>query len=159
MKQDRTSPDKPHSEWLTAAKFGAVGCIGFLTDITVLKLGLICGLSPLVARVISLICAMQVTFLINGLLVFRCVTRGSALRHWLTYMSTSGVGNLCNYLIFAGLILTRWPFISKHGPALWCGSLCAYLINYAGARLICFGKPKRRDEGVCVTVEAEAEAA
>jgi putative flippase GtrA len=156
MTPDRTSRDKPHSEWLTAAKFGAVGCIGFLTDITVFRLGLIGGLSPLAARVISLACAMQVTFLINGLLVFRSLTRGSALRHWLTYMSTNGVGNLCNYLIFAGLILTRWPFISRHGPALWCGSLCAYGINYVGARYLCFGKPKGRDAGVCGTVEAEA---
>jgi putative flippase GtrA len=136
-----------------------VGCIGFLTDITVLRLGLICGLSPLVARVISLACAMQVTFLINGLLVFRCLTRRSALRHWLTYMSTNGIGNLFNYLIFAGLILTRWPFISRHGPALWCGSLCAYGINYAGARLLCFGRPKGRDAVVCATMEAETKAA
>jgi putative flippase GtrA len=155
MTQARPMADKPHNEWLTAAKFGAVGCIGFLTDITVLRLGLIGGLSPFAARMISLTCAMQVTFLINGLVVFRCLKRHTALRQWLTYMSTNGVGNLCNYLIFAGLILTHWPFISKHGPALWCGSFCAYFINYAGARWLCFGKPQSRGADVCKPLGAK----
>jgi putative flippase GtrA len=136
------------SEILTAAKFGGVGCLGFLTDITVLRLGLVIGLSPLTARLISLACAMQVTFLVNGLIVFRCLRPDTALRQWLSYMSSNGVGNLCNYFIFAGLVLSRWPLVSRHGPALVIGSLTAYLINYAGCRLLVFGKPAERG-GAC----------
>jgi putative flippase GtrA len=132
----------PHArELLTAAKFGAVGCMGFLTDITVLRMGLVCGLTPFAARLISLTCAMQVTFLINGFFVFRCLRRDTALRQWLSYMSSNGLGNLINYLIFAGLVVSRWPYVSRHGAALVIGSLSAYLINYAGCRLLVFGKP------------------
>ena len=63
------------------------------------------GLSPLAARVISLTCAMQVTFLINGLLVFRCLKAASFLRQWAAYMSSNGLGTFCNYLIFASLVV------------------------------------------------------
>jgi len=150
-----------HNEWLTAAKFGAVGCVGFLTDITVLRIGLVCGLSPLIARMISLTCAMQVTFLINGLLVFRCLHRRTALRQWLSYMSSNGLGNLCNYLIFAGLVVSRWPIVSRHGTALVIGSLTAYTINYAGCRLLVFGKPHARGRApgaVCEPVVASDAA-
>ncbi len=153
---------KLHPEGLTALKFGAVGCLGFLTDITVLRLCLMAGLSPFVGRAISLACAMQVTFLVNGLLVFRCLRKGNALGQWLGYMSTNGFGNLANYLIFSGLVLSRWPVVSHHGWALLIGSVTAYTINYAFVRLLVFGKPKgRRDEvepGACETVLADHKA-
>lgn len=130
-----------HREILIAARFGTVGCVGFLTDITVLRIGLVLGLSPLAARLISLACAMQVTFLLNGLVVFRRLRRETALGQWLRYMGSNGFGNLINYLIFATLVLSRLPWISRHGAALATGSLCAYLINYTGCRFMVFGRP------------------
>ena len=151
-----------HRELFTAAKFGAVGCIGLLTDIMVLRLGLVAGLSPLTARVISLTAAMQVTFLINGFVVFRCLKRETFLRQWSAYMSSNGFGNLCSYFIFAGLVLSHWPVVSHRGWALTIGSLFAYLINYAGARLFAFGHPRGSvltpAESACVPVEAGAPA-
>jgi putative flippase GtrA len=148
-----------HSEILTAAKFGAVGCVGFAVDAALLHLGVKAGLSPLAARVISLGCAMQVTFLINGFLVFRCLKRVTCLRQWAAYMSSNGVGNLCNYLIFAGLVTSRAPLASRHYVALAIGSASAYLINYAGVRLLAFGRPQGPGPGVCPPVEAEAPPA
>jgi putative flippase GtrA len=138
-----------HHELLTAAKFGLVGCVGFATDVTLLKIGLGAGLSPLLARVVSLTCAMQVTFLINGFLVFRCLQFRICLRQWAAYMSSNGLGNLCNYLIFAGLVLSREPVVSRRYVALVIGSLSAYVINYAGVRLLAFGRPQRSAKGIC----------
>jgi putative flippase GtrA len=127
-----------HREIRIATRFGLVGCLGFLTDITFLRIGLILGLSAVAARLISLMCAMQVTFLVNSLVVFRCLRRETIVRQWLSYMGSSGVGNLINALIFAALVMSRWPGVSRHGTALLIGSLAAYLINYTGCRLIVF---------------------
>jgi len=126
---------------LTAAlKFGAVGCLGFITDATLLKLGIHFGLEPAWARVISLLSAMQVTFLVNGLLVFRCLDRHRLPQQWLSYMLSGGLGNLANYFIFVAFVSSRWPVISDHMVALAAGSLTAWMINYAGARLLVFGR-------------------
>src|ERR1700744_4042055 len=99
-----------HHEGLTALKFAAVGGLGFLTDISVLHLCLhALRLSPFVGRAISLTCAMQVTFLVNGLVVFCCLDWKRWPRQWLGYMATNGLGNLINYLVFAGLIGSSLP--------------------------------------------------
>jgi putative flippase GtrA len=132
----------PHSEVLTAIKFAAVGCVGLATDALLLNIGISLGAAPLMARIGSLAGAMQVTFLINGLVVFRCLERKRCLRQWAAYMSSNGLGNGCNYLIFAGLVVGGAPVASQHYVALTIGSLCAYAINYAGVRLLAFGRPR-----------------
>ncbi len=103
-------------EAATALKFAAVGGLGFLTDISVLRLCLrVLQLTPLEGRAISLTCAMQVTFLINGLFVFRCLSARTCGRQWLAYMGSNGLGNLVNYLVFAGLVSSRLPEVSSNG--------------------------------------------
>lgn len=134
-------------EAAVAAKFAAVGGIGFLTDITVLHLclrGL--QLSPFAGRAISLACAMQVTFLVNGLFVFRCVSLARCGRQWLAYMGTNGLGNVLNYLVFAALVASELPQVSRNGWALVIGSLVAYVFNFLCVRFMVFGRPapKRR---------------
>ena len=125
-----------------ALKFAAVGGLGFLTDISVLRLCLrVLQLTPLEGRAVSLTCAMQVTFLINGFFVFRCLTWRSCGRHWLAYMGSNGVGNLINYLVFAGLVSSRLPEVSRNGWALVISSAIAYVFNFACVRLMVFGKP------------------
>jgi hypothetical protein len=57
-------------------------------------------------------------------------------------MSSNGLGNACNYMIFAGLVVGGAPFVSEHYVALVLGSLTAYAINYAGVRLLAFGRPR-----------------
>lgn len=134
-----------HREGLTALKFAAVGGLGFLTDISVLHLGLhVLRLSPLAGRAISLTCAMQVTFLVNGLVVFRCLDWKRWPRQWLGYMAANGLGNLINYLVFAALIGSRLPQVSRTGWALVIGSVLAYAFNFLCVRLLVFGRPKGR---------------
>lgn len=140
-------------ESLTALKFAAAGGLGFVTDISILGLCLrVLHMSAFAGRAISLPCAMQVTFLVNGLLVFRSLTWSSWGRQWLAYMATNGLGNLINYLVFAALVASRLPGVSRHGWALVIGCLLAYAFNFACARLVVFGRPcrrRRRAPGVC----------
>lgn len=132
-------------EAATALKFAAVGGLGFLTDISVLRLCLrVLHLTPLEGRAVSLTCAMQVTFLINGFFVFRCLTWRRCGRQWLAYMGGNGVGNLVNYLVFAGLVSSRLPELSRNGWALVISSAIAYAINFLCARFMVFGRPVAR---------------
>jgi putative flippase GtrA len=134
-----------HREGVIALKFAAVGCLGFLADISVLHLCLHdLKLSPFAGRAVSLTCAMQITFLVNGLLVFRCLSLRQCLRQWAGYMATNGVGNLINYLVFAGLVGSRWPEVSRTGWALVIGSAIAYVFNFACVRLMVFGAPRAK---------------
>jgi putative flippase GtrA len=129
----------------TALKFAAVGLVGFLIDISVLRLGMRqLHLSAFAARALSLTCAMQVTFLVNGLVVFRRLTWRNCGRRWLAYMASNGLGNLINYLVFIGLVASRWPQVSRHGWAVVIGSVLAYLFNFACVRLMVFGRPRPR---------------
>jgi putative flippase GtrA len=136
---------KLRREAATALKFALVGGLGLLTDVSVLRLSLrILHLTPFEGRALSLACAMQVTFLINGLVVFRCLTWRSCGRQWLAYMGSNGVGNLINYLVFAALVASRLPQVSRNGWALVIGSLIAYAFNFACARFMVFGRPADR---------------
>jgi len=123
-----------------ALRFAAVGLIGFAIDAALLRLGIGLGLHAALARAISLICAMQVTFTINGVAVFRCLTARKLPGQWAGYMIANGFGNLCNYWIFLTLISIHRPVMSNPYVALVAGSIAAYLVNYAGTRLLVFGK-------------------
>ncbi|HEY5107865.1 MAG TPA: GtrA family protein [Caulobacteraceae bacterium] len=124
----------------TALKFAAVGLLGLATDAALLRLGVGLGLSPAVARLISLFFAMQVTFVVNGVQVFRCLDRAHWPRQWAGYMLANGAGNFCNYWLFVTLISLHEPVVSNRYVALVAGSFAAYLINYCGTRLLVFGK-------------------
>lgn len=146
--------DRLRREGALAIKFAAVGGLGFLTDIGVLHLGLHrLGLSPFQGRALSLACAMQVTFLVNGLLVFRCLNWTGCARQWLSYMATNGLGNLINYAIFAGLVGSSLPQVSRNGWALVISSAVAYAFNFLCARFMVFGRPRERAAAFCRPAE------
>ena len=138
----------PHGDWKheagKALKFAAVGMLGFATDALVLRAGLALGMEPAWARVISLTCAMHVTFTINGLFVFRCLKRGHLAGPWARYMLSNGFGNLCNYWIFVTLVSSHWPMIAQPLVALAIASATAWVINYAGVRLYAFAEVEKR---------------
>jgi putative flippase GtrA len=123
-----------------AAKFAAVGLVGFCLDAILLRGGLAVGLGPAGARLLSLALAMQATFAINRLHVFRCAGRTGLIRQWCAYMATNGFGNLCNYWIFVTLSSLHGEALSQWFVALPISAASAYLINYAGVRLVVFGK-------------------
>jgi putative flippase GtrA len=131
-----------------ALTFGGVGMIGFCVDAAALHVGLGAGLPAWGARLISLFLAMQATFLINGLHVFRSLDRARLPRQWAGYMLANGFGNFCNYWIFITLVSLHWAIVSNHYAALAIGSLSAWAINFAGTRLFVFRRAKTPLEAV-----------
>ncbi|HEX4742563.1 MAG TPA: GtrA family protein [Caulobacteraceae bacterium] len=127
-----------------AIKFAAVGLAGFTVDAIFLKAGLALHLGAAWARLISLTLAMQVTFTVNRIHVFHCWGRPGLLRQWCAYMATNGFGNFCNYWIFVTLSSLHGRLVSEPFVALPISALAAYLINYAGARLVVFGRKRLR---------------
>src|SRR6202012_5481967 len=113
-----------------------VSLTGFAVDAVLLQLLMAVGLEPAWARVVSLICAMQVTFALNGLHVFRRLERASLPRQWWRYMLSNGFGNFCNYWIFVTLVSLHWRIVSNHLFALAVGSLSAWVSNYLDTRFL-----------------------
>ncbi len=154
----------PSTGWeaRTALRFAGVGLIGLAIDAALLRAGMAVGLPAAVARAVSLFFAMQVTFAINGTLVFHCLTAKKLAGQWAAYMIANGLGNLCNYWIFLTLVSSHWRVIANPYVALVAGSICAYLINYAGTRLLVFGRGgaglRRRRQSVCGPPEREGAA-
>jgi putative flippase GtrA len=136
-------PDRPGlgPERIRALKYCCVSLLGFAVDAAILRLGLAFG-APAWVRVVSLICAMQVTFIVNGLLVFRTLTWKTLPRQWLSYMVTNGFGNFWNYWVFVTLVSLHWRIISDPMIALGFGAITAWMINFVCARFLVFGKVK-----------------
>jgi hypothetical protein len=55
-------------------------------------------------------------------------------------MATNGVGNFCNYWIFVTLSSLHGRLISEPFVALTISAAVAFVINFAGARLVVFGR-------------------
>jgi putative flippase GtrA len=143
-------PSCPADEAELAMKIGAVGLVGFAVDAVLLRAGLALHLTAAIARLLSLALAMQVTFAINRTFVFKCEGREGLVRQWCAYMATNGFGNLCNYWIFVTLSSLHGRVVSQWFVALPAAAFSAYLINYAGVRLVVFGRRriKRRPPAV-----------
>ncbi len=127
-------------ESLLCLKHMGVSLVGFGVDAVLLHLCVRAGMEAAWARLISLLCAMQVTFVLNGLHVFKSLERRHLPRQWLAYMASNGLGNICNYWIFVTLVSLHWGLVSNPLFALGVGSLSAWVINYATARLLVFRK-------------------
>jgi putative flippase GtrA len=135
-----TPPRKLRSEARLAVRHMAASGVGFAVDFAVLHLAMRWGLEPAWARVASLACAVNATFLVNGLMVFRCLAAGrECLRQWLTYLAAGAFGNLCNYWIFVTLVSLHRPVLSVPSVALCAAAAGAWMLNYASARLLVFG--------------------
>jgi putative flippase GtrA len=126
------------------AKFTGVALIGFVVSAVVLHFGLELGLRPWSARLIALLCAMHVTFLVNGRFVFQALSRRRFLGQWAAYVANSAFGNFCNYWVFVTLESTHRPVIGNPYVALAAGSIVAWAINFTGARFVVFGGAARR---------------
>jgi putative flippase GtrA len=130
-------------------KFTGVALIGFALSALVLHLGLEAGLRPWAARLVALLCAMNLTFLVNGHFVFGALGRGRFLAQWGAYMANSALGNACSYWVFVTLESTHRPVIGNPYVALLAGSATAWAINFTGARFVVFGSLGRRLAAQC----------
>jgi putative flippase GtrA len=57
-------------------------------------------------------------------------------------MATNGVGNFCNYWIFVTLSSLHGRLVSEPFVALAISAATAFVINFAGARLLVFGRER-----------------
>ena len=130
-----------------------VAALGFVIDTLLYKGMVSLGFEPAWARVASLFAAMQATFMVNGVWVFRCLDRTSLWPSWVGYMTTNGFGNFCNYWVFVSLVSMHRPILSEPIFDIAAGGLTAWVINYACLRWLVF----RPSADPCVAVEAVGE--
>jgi putative flippase GtrA len=94
-------------------------------------------ISPYVARLFSISCAMVVSWQINRRLTF-AVTAPATLHEFGRFAAVSWIAQAVNYAAFAGILVARpgtWPVF-----ALISASLIAMFVSYAGFRFGVFRK-------------------
>jgi putative flippase GtrA len=126
-------------------RFGVVGTVGFLVDLSILETGLALGLDHFVARFISIMVALQVTFLANGLLVFKHGTPDQLLTRWPHYMLSSGFSVACNYTIYLALIHSGLRYLSLSVVAVVIATGITMFISFTGARRFAFRRSSSPD--------------
>ena len=131
---------RPRPRRRLLAKFTGAALVGFAFSAVALHLGMHAGLRGWTARLIALLVAMHVTFLINGRFTFQALTRERFLPLWGAYLANSALGNSCNYLVFLTLRSTHRPVISNTDVAFLAGAITAWSINFLGARFLVFGR-------------------
>lgn len=101
-------------------RFCLVGGIGFIVDSVVTNVLFFILAKEnmdmvLVARIIGIFVALQVTYALHRVFTFRTQTPHSS-RNWLKFMQFNLIGAAVNYVVFiiVGAFLTRWiaPYIS-----------------------------------------------
>jgi putative flippase GtrA len=128
-------------------KYCAVSFCGLAVNITLLRLLTAGGLQPAYAQALSLLAAVQTTFWLNATIVFHSIQMRRWFRHWLGYMGASGLGLVCNYLIFTSLLSLHRPIFSNQTVAVCAGSFAAWAVNYTVARLVVFNSKLHRRIG------------
>ncbi len=118
--------------------FALAGCVGFVVDTGVLY-ALKGALGPYGARVISFLCAVFATWLINRALAFRGQVAGVPLwREFLHYLGAMIGGGVVNYAVYAVLV-TMVPLVAEH-PVIGvaAGSAVGMFVNYFLASKLVF---------------------
>lgn len=128
-------------------RFCVVGTVGFLIDLSIFYLlHDRLGLSPYLARALSILSAMTCTWLGNRALTFRehaASGVGAMLREWLKFAAANAVGALANYGTFAALIgFAPYPFSYRY-LALAVGTGVGLLFNFTLSKRLVFraGRP------------------
>ena len=134
--------------WRTAI-FAIAGTVGFLVDSGVLELLVrVLHVQVHLARVLSFLVAMTVTWQVNRRFTFREGRQSRTLfGEWLRYFASSLLGGATNYGAFAISIAVS-PFIRSHlviGVAI--GSLVGMVTNYLLYSRFVF-KPSASADGV-----------
>jgi len=119
------------------AKFAIVGGIGFLIDGAILSAILhFFPTAVLTARIPSFLVAATATWWLHRHFTFSATGshRPKAVQ-WVSFVTTNGVGNLINLVVYAVLVMAReWQPL----PALAAASLVAMVFNYSISRFVVF---------------------
>lgn len=127
----------------TAQKFGGfflVGAVGFLVDGGLLWL-LLDALGPYVARGISFLTAVTVTYVLNRQFVFADRTEGLSWRASLAkYIAANSFGALLNLGIYTALVALAVPIAGQPLIAFAIASALALFVNFALTNFVVFGR-------------------
>lgn len=114
------------------AGFAISGGIAFSVDAGVMELGIrFLGLSPFVARVLSVACAMVAAWLAHRTLTF-ALTKKPTWSEFVRYVAAASATALVNYAVFAFILLTM-PSMPALG-ALVAASVVATFFSYVSMR-------------------------
>jgi putative flippase GtrA len=126
-------------------RFGMTGAVGYVVDSLVLYAMIGIGMGFLRGRLVSFVCAVVVTFLLNRRYTFAGQLQGAGLRPPLwqefgLYLAAMAFGGLLN-------LATYWFVVSSvpHFPALFAlavaaGSLVGMVVNFASAKWWVFAR-------------------
>ena len=120
--------------------FGLVGLVGFLVDAGVLYL-LKSTLGLYFGRLVSFVCAVFATWVLNRLLTFRHRFSGLSLKHEFgRYFVMMLGGGLVNYLSYALLVYSVEAIANQPIWGVAVGSLAGMMVNYLLAKFFVFQK-------------------
>jgi putative flippase GtrA len=119
-------------------RFCVVGFAGFATDSSLLELLVSAGLAAPIARIISMVCALQVAYLLHGVYTFR--GRGFSKRRWLKFNLYNATGAGLNYVLFL-IVLYLAPLDDaqmNRQLGLVIGTAVALAFNYTTTKKFVF---------------------
>jgi len=132
-------------QWLARSqflRFCVVGTMGFIVDSAMLFfLHRWIGLDPYSARAISILTAMNCTWLGNRLITFRshaATTRHEILFEWSRFVAANSFGAAVNYGTYA--LIVRFAPEPADSPyvALVCGVAVGLFVNFALSKRLVF---------------------
>lgn len=119
-------------------RFGIVGSLGFIVDVTVLYLMLTVGAGFATGRLVSFFCAVTFTWYLNRHFTFKDQDSKPSSQ-WLRFTLVNMIGGSANYLIYL-LLVYQVPLVAEL-PVLGVavGSIAGLLINFTLSRAMVFG--------------------
>lgn len=122
-------------------RYCLVGLVGMGVDAGILELSVGAGIAPLVARVMSMACALMTTYTLHGRFTFRVAGLADRSR-WLKFMASNLLGAAINYGVFALLLFTL-PFTDARASrfvALAAGTAAGLGFNFWANRRFVFAR-------------------
>ncbi len=119
-------------------RFCMVGALGFVTDFSMLYLGVkVLGLGTVSGRLLSFVIAATVTWKANRHFTFVQQGQGS-LREWAQYLLLTSLGGGINVIVY-----TIWLWLTDHSTlnlflAVAAGSAVALAFNFAMSKYAVF---------------------
>ncbi|PJG84405.1 GtrA family protein [Conservatibacter flavescens] len=121
--------------------FGFIGGVGFVVDTTILYL-LKDNFGLYISRLVSFICAVFVTWILNRNITFKAQRRTNKFYEFLYYlwcMIFGGMANLLTYYLLVSYVITvlNYPIV---GVA--AGSIAGMVINFISSKFLVFNNEK-----------------
>jgi putative flippase GtrA len=119
-------------------RYLGVGSLGFCIDALVLTVLTKLGLSSGSARIVSLLCSITITWLLNRRFGFRVITQKSP-SEYLRYALVSLLSAIINYAVYLSCLAILIPL-----GALCVGTACAMVFNFCGYNFWVFSNQQNK---------------